>query len=79
MKYTNTFKEFCLCLVNQNFDELQELLAGYVLGDLTSEEVAKVKQLLETSPELKVEVNGLQNSLALLPWALPETSPPKNL
>ena len=24
----------------QNFDELQELLAGYVLGDLTPEEVA---------------------------------------
>ncbi|AHJ28709.1 anti-sigma factor [Nodularia spumigena CS-584] len=63
----------------QNFDELQELLAGYVLGDLTPEEVAKVNQLLETRPELKVEVNRLQNSLALLPWALPETSPPKSL
>ncbi|MEA5513556.1 anti-sigma factor [Nodularia sp. UHCC 0506] len=62
-----------------NFDELQELLAGYVLGDLTSEEVAMVNQLLETRPELKVEVNRLQNSLALLPWALPATSPPKYL
>ena len=46
----------------QNFDELQELLAGYVLGDLTPEEVAMVNQLLETRPELKIEVNHLQNS-----------------
>ncbi len=63
----------------QNFDELQELLAGYVLGDLTPEEIAMVKQLLETCPELKDEINRLENSLALLSWALPETSPPESL
>jgi anti-sigma-K factor RskA len=62
-----------------NFAELQELLASYVLGDLTSEEVALVNQLLETHPELKLEVNRLQNSLALLPLALPETTPPESL
>ena len=38
--------------------ELQELLASYVLGDLTSEEVTEVNKLLEQNPELIAEVNN---------------------
>ncbi len=59
--------------------ELQEFLASYVLGDLTSEEVAEAKKLLENHPELIQEVNNLQETLALLPFALPETQPPQAL
>ncbi len=59
--------------------ELQELLASYVLGDLTSEEAAEVKKLLDNHPELIAEVNDLQETLALLPFALPETKLPKTL
>jgi anti-sigma-K factor RskA len=56
-----------------------ELLAGYVLGDLTPEEVAQVKQYLETHPELLSEVKALQATLSLLPLALPETALPPSL
>lgn len=59
--------------------ELQELLASHVLGDLTSEEVAEVNKLLEQNPELIAEVNNLQETLALLPFALPENEPPADL
>ncbi|MEM9927510.1 MAG: anti-sigma factor [Cyanobacteria bacterium P01_D01_bin.50] len=55
--------------------ELQELLASYVLGDLTSEEVVEVHKLLEQNTELIAEVNNLQETLALLSFALPETEP----
>jgi anti-sigma-K factor RskA len=60
-------------------EELNELLASYVLGDLTPEEVARVNQLLKSHPELEVEVSRLQQTLALLPLSLPEASPPATL
>jgi anti-sigma-K factor RskA len=63
----------------QESEQLQELLASYVLGDLTPEEVATVNQLLESHPELEMEVSRLQKTLALLPLALEEASPPKSL
>jgi len=60
-------------------EELNELLASYVLGDLTPEEVASVNQLLESNPELATEVSSLQKTLTLLPLSLPESSPPAML
>ena len=51
-----------------------ELLAGYVLGDLTPEEAAQVKQYLDAHPQRVAEVKALQATLSLLPLALPETS-----
>ena len=61
-------------------EQLESLLAGYVLGDLTPEEVARVKQLLETDPEIAAEVDRLQSTLALLPLSLPsEALPPTRL
>jgi anti-sigma-K factor RskA len=56
-----------------------ELLAGYVLGDLTPEEVATVNQYLAFHPELVREVNRLQETLALLSLALPVTELPPSL
>ena len=60
-------------------EEIKELLASYVLGDLMTEEVASVNQLLDAHPELKAEVSRLQKTLALFPLALPEAQLPPTL
>ncbi len=60
---------------SQNPEEWEKLIAGYVLGDLTPEEVAEVNQLLAIHPELIAEVGQLQEVLSLLPLALPDTYP----
>ena len=62
-----------------NWEQTKELLASYVLGDLTSEEAVKVNQLLTSHPELLEEVKHLQETLSLLPFALPEDEPPQKL
>lgn len=59
--------------------QLQDLLAGYVMGDLTAEEEARVNQLLENNPELLTELHRLQSTLAMLPLSLPVSSPPQQL
>ena len=56
-------------------DELQALAAGYVLGDLSSEEMAYFQQLLETQPELVQTVAALQETLSMLPYGLPPQRP----
>ncbi len=63
----------------QESKQWEELLASYVLGDLTLEEIETVNHLLKTHPELEAEVSRLQKTLALFPLALPESSPPSNL
>jgi anti-sigma-K factor RskA len=56
----------------------QELMAGYALGNLSSEEAEELQQLLDTHPELTVELDRFQDVLALVPYALPEAElPPK--
>lgn len=55
----------------------ETLLAGYVLGNLTPYEVTKVKQYLETYPELTTQVNRLQTTLGLFSLSLPKDSPSK--
>ena len=62
-----------------HWQQRQDLLASYVLGDLTSEEVTEVNELLASHPELVEEVKHLQETLALLPFALPEDEPPQKL
>jgi anti-sigma-K factor RskA len=52
-----------------------ELLAGYVLGDLGPEEQQAVLALLREQPELAKEVAVLQETLGLLPYALSEPEP----
>jgi len=64
---------------SQNPEEWEKLIAGYVLGDLTPEEVAEVNQLLVIHPELIAEVAQLQEVLSLLPLALPDTYPSEYL
>jgi anti-sigma-K factor RskA len=64
---------------SQDSQQWQVLLADYVLGDVTPEEAETVHQLLITHPELHQELDYLQETLALIPLALPESSLPKNL
>lgn len=60
-------------------NDWQELLAGYVLGNLSSEELIQFNQYLAQNPESKLEVVRLQETLALLPLSLEEGEAPKNL
>lgn len=58
---------------------IKHLLAGYVLDDLTPEEVAQVEQLLAQQPALAMEAQKLQSTLAVLSLSLPATQPSPNL
>ncbi len=64
---------------NLSPERLQELAAGYVLGDLSSEERQLFKTQLELHPELAEEVRHLQDVLGAMPYGLPETPPPPGL
>jgi anti-sigma-K factor RskA len=57
----------------------QTLLAGYVLDDLSSDEMETFKQLLEADPSLTEEIQHYQEALSLLPYALPDQTPPPHL
>ncbi|NEQ43259.1 MAG: hypothetical protein F6K00_06740 [Leptolyngbya sp. SIOISBB] len=52
--------------------EIQELAAGYVLGDLDSDEAELFQALLAELPELGQEVVTLQEALAVMPYGLAE-------
>jgi anti-sigma-K factor RskA len=58
---------------------LEELIAGYVLGNLDPEEVKEVEQLLADNPGWLAEVDRLQETLALMPYGLPQVSPSPQL
>lgn len=60
-------------------ESLEELTAGYVLGDLSSEEAEEFGRLLIEDPSLAIEVNRLQEVLGLIPYALPEVEPSPRL
>jgi hypothetical protein len=56
-----------------------ELLAGYVLGDLTPTEIAIVEAYLAAHPEQQAEVAKLMLPLDLLSLTLPADNPPASL
>ena len=60
-------------------ERLEELIAGYVLGDLSSTEAEELRQLFTENPELSTEAHRLQEVLELMPYALPEVNPPQHL
>ncbi|MBD1845625.1 anti-sigma factor [Cyanobacteria bacterium FACHB-63] len=59
-------------------EHLQLLIAGYVLGDLDSDEAAEFEQLLIDNPAIAEEVNRMQKALELSS-ASPEANPPAHL
>jgi len=58
---------------------VRELLAGYVLGDLTSAEEAQVEELLAQNPAFVTEVQQLRATLNLLPLGLSQADGPPPL
>ena len=59
-------------------EQLQLLIAGYVLGDLSSFEAKEFEQLLATNPAIVREVAAMQQALELS-YAPAEVSPPRKL
>lgn len=59
-------------------EELQLLIAGYVLGDLDPEEAAEFEQLLASDPAIAAEVDQMQNALEIC-YAPPAISPAPQL
>jgi anti-sigma-K factor RskA len=64
---------------NSSQNPWPELLAGYVLGDLSSDDMIRVKQHLETHPEAVEEVRALEMALGLLPLGLPDRPVPPHI
>ena len=60
-------------------ERLEELMAGYALGNLSPEEAEALQRLLAENPQHSTQMHGLQEVLELMPYALPETNPPKHL
>ncbi|MGF1603100.1 MAG: hypothetical protein ACFCU8_13965 [Thermosynechococcaceae cyanobacterium] len=56
--------------------EQQELIAGYVLGDLEPEELAQFQILLRDQPRIEAEVLSLQTALGAIPFGLEAAEPP---
>lgn len=59
-------------------EELQLLIAGYVLGDLSLEEAAEFERLLVQDPAIAEEITQMQNALEMS-YAPPEITPPIHL
>jgi anti-sigma-K factor RskA len=64
---------------SDNPEAIEAMLAGYALGDLTAAETTEVEAYIAQHPAASVELAKLQATLALLPLALPESSPSPQL
>ena len=58
---------------------LEELLAGYVLGNLEEQELAWLNEQLAANPQLKQQINELETTLTLMPYSLPQDIPRSDL
>lgn len=58
---------------------LEEILAGYVLGDLDEAELVWLNQQLAANPHLQTKVAQLESTLTLMPYGLPEDVPQNDL
>jgi anti-sigma factor RsiW len=56
-------------MIQPTFDHTDELLAGYVLGDLTPDEQVTVEQYLAQNPDAIAQVEQLRSTLNLLSLA----------
>ena len=56
-----------------------DLIAGYVLGDLSPEEADRLRQTLAEAPADSQEVKSFEEAFALLPYALPSVEPSPHL
>jgi hypothetical protein len=56
--------------------QLDELLAGHVLGDLDEDERQQLREALAGDPQLQGQLEELRLTLELLPMALPDAATP---
>jgi anti-sigma factor RsiW len=56
-----------------------DLVAGYVLDDLSPEEAAQLDRMLADTPTVQDEINAFQDTLSLLPYNLPLAQPSEGL
>lgn len=64
---------------NPQSHNLEEILAGYVLGDLDEAELVWLNQQLAANPHLRTKVAQLESTLTLMPYGLPENTPENDL
>ena len=60
-------------------NHMDELAAGYVLGNLSSEEAEILQQYVNQHPEFAIEIDRLYDTLGAIPYALPVADGPINL
>lgn len=65
-------------MVWSSSEQLELLIAGYVLGDLSIEEAREFEQLLQENPAIAQEVERMQKVLEMS-YAPPEVAPPPHL
>src|SRR5215212_1764962 len=60
-------------------DDILDLLTAYALGVIEPDEIARVSALLDEQPELRATLAELRATADMLPFGLPEASPPAEL
>ncbi|MEL6441434.1 MAG: anti-sigma factor [Cyanobacteria bacterium J06621_8] len=64
---------------NPHIYNLDEILAGYVLGDLDEAELVWLNEQLLVNPQLRTKITQLESTLSLMSYGLPEDLPTKDL
>ena len=64
---------------NNSQPDLEEILAGYVLGNLDEAELIWLNHQLANNPELEKQIAELEATLTLMPYALAENVPHSDL
>ena len=60
-------------------DDILDLLTAYALGVIEPEEIARVSALLDEQPELRATLAELRATADMLPYGLPQATPPAEL
>jgi anti-sigma-K factor RskA len=60
-------------------DDILDLLTAYALGVIEPDEIARVSALLDAQPELRATLAELRATADMLPFGLPEATPPAEL
>ncbi|ELS01350.1 hypothetical protein (DUF2337) [Xenococcus sp. PCC 7305] len=58
---------------------LEEILAGYVLGNLDEKELTWLNKKLVANPQIQQQIDELSATLTLMPYSLPQNNPSSDL